>query len=111
MGAASNAAADAGLPVLPGLLHPDRWLLWLGLLFIASVYFFPTGVVGRLRNPAKTVLNSAANAPVFPIISGPESLIKARVTGFANVDAIMARLSVFLGRPEECQRRFSAFGR
>jgi branched-chain amino acid transport system permease protein len=34
-----------------GLLHPDRWLLWLGLLFIASVYFFPTGVVGRLRNP------------------------------------------------------------
>ncbi len=50
MGAASNAAADAGLPLLPGLLHPDRWLLWLGLLFIASVYFFPTGVVGRLRN-------------------------------------------------------------
>lgn len=49
MGAASSAAADAGLPLLPGLLHPDRWLLWLGLLFIASVYFFPTGVVGRLR--------------------------------------------------------------
>lgn len=51
MGTASNAAADAGLPLLPGLLHPDRWLLWLGLLFIASVYFFPTGVVGRLRRP------------------------------------------------------------
>ena len=49
MGAASRAAADAGLPLLPGLLHPDRWLLWLGVLFIASVYFFPTGVVGRLR--------------------------------------------------------------
>ncbi|HZR90314.1 MAG TPA: branched-chain amino acid ABC transporter permease [Bradyrhizobium sp.] len=49
MGTASRAAADAGLPLLPGLLHPDRWLLWLGLLFIASVYFFPTGVVGRLR--------------------------------------------------------------
>ncbi|MEW6643875.1 MAG: branched-chain amino acid ABC transporter permease [Pseudomonadota bacterium] len=49
MGAASSAAADAGLPLLPGLLHPDRWLLWLGLLFIASVYFFPTGIVGRLR--------------------------------------------------------------
>jgi branched-chain amino acid transport system permease protein len=42
-----------GLPLLPGLLHPDRWLLWLGLLFIASVYFFPTGVVGRLRNPSR----------------------------------------------------------
>jgi branched-chain amino acid transport system permease protein len=53
MGAASSAAAEAGLPLLPGLLHPDRWLLWLGLLFIASVYFFPTGVVGRLRNPPK----------------------------------------------------------
>jgi branched-chain amino acid transport system permease protein len=49
MGTASRAAADAGLPLLPGLLHPDRWLLWLGVLFIASVYFFPTGVVGRLR--------------------------------------------------------------
>jgi branched-chain amino acid transport system permease protein len=49
MGVVSNAAADAGLPLLPGLLHPDRWLLWLGLLFIASVYFFPTGIVGRLR--------------------------------------------------------------
>jgi hypothetical protein len=35
-----NAATEAGLPLLPGLLHPDRWLLWLGLLFIASVYFF-----------------------------------------------------------------------
>jgi branched-chain amino acid transport system permease protein len=50
MGIASNAAAEAGLPLLPGLLHPDRWLLWLGLLFIASVYFFPTGIVGRLRD-------------------------------------------------------------
>jgi branched-chain amino acid transport system permease protein len=52
MGMASAAASEAGLPLLPGLLHPDRWLLWLGLLFIASVYFFPTGVVGRLRSKA-----------------------------------------------------------
>jgi branched-chain amino acid transport system permease protein len=49
MGTASSTAAELGLPLLPGLLHPDRWLLWLGLLFIASVYFFPTGIVGRLR--------------------------------------------------------------
>jgi branched-chain amino acid transport system permease protein len=49
MGAASTATASAGIPLLPNLLHPDRWLLWLGLLFIASVYFFPTGVVGKLR--------------------------------------------------------------
>ena len=36
MGVASKAAAEAGLPLLPSLLHPDRWLLWLGLLFIAA---------------------------------------------------------------------------
>ena len=41
--------ATAGLPWLPALLSPDRWLLWLGLLFVLSVYYFPTGVVGRLR--------------------------------------------------------------
>jgi len=34
------------------LLSPDRWLLWLGLLFVLSVYHFPTGVVGRLRQAA-----------------------------------------------------------
>jgi len=49
MGALSKALE--GLPILPQLFHPDRWLLWLGLLFITSVYFFPTGVVGRLRRP------------------------------------------------------------
>jgi branched-chain amino acid transport system permease protein len=42
-----------GLPLLPDLIHPDRWLLWFGILFILSVYFFPTGIVGRLRK-AKT---------------------------------------------------------
>jgi branched-chain amino acid transport system permease protein len=47
MGVAS--AATEGLPLVPQLLHPDRWLLWLGILFILSVYFFPTGIVGRLR--------------------------------------------------------------
>lgn len=39
----------SGLPWLAALLSPDRWLLWLGLLFVLSVYYFPTGVVGRLR--------------------------------------------------------------
>ena len=36
------------MPLLPVILHPDRWLLWLGVLFVLSVYFFPTGIVGRL---------------------------------------------------------------
>ena len=42
--------ATAALPLVPDLLDSDRWLLWLGLLFILSVYFFPTGIVGRLRS-------------------------------------------------------------
>jgi branched-chain amino acid transport system permease protein len=47
MGQAS--AALAGVPVLSAALHPDRWMLWLGVLFVLSVYFFPIGIVGRLR--------------------------------------------------------------
>ncbi len=41
--------AFSGVPLLPQLLHPDRWLLWLGVLFIVGVYYFPSGIVGRLR--------------------------------------------------------------
>ncbi|MDD0814806.1 branched-chain amino acid ABC transporter permease [Curvibacter sp. HBC28] len=44
-----GSEATASLPWLSSLLSPDRWLLWLGLLFVLSVYYFPTGVVGRLR--------------------------------------------------------------
>jgi branched-chain amino acid transport system permease protein len=44
----ANGAVE-GLPLLPAVLTPDRWLLWLGLLFVLSVYHFPSGVVGRLR--------------------------------------------------------------
>jgi branched-chain amino acid transport system permease protein len=43
------SGAFAGWPVLPGLFHPDRWLLWLGVLFVLIVYFFPSGIVGKLR--------------------------------------------------------------
>ncbi|MCX7366879.1 MAG: branched-chain amino acid ABC transporter permease, partial [Alphaproteobacteria bacterium] len=42
--------ALVGAPLLANLFHPDRWLLWLGVAFILCVYFFPTGIVGRLRN-------------------------------------------------------------
>ncbi|CAB3644104.1 hypothetical protein LMG26696_02318 [Achromobacter pulmonis] len=31
------------------LFEQDRWLLWLGILFVLSVYYFPSGVAGRLR--------------------------------------------------------------
>jgi branched-chain amino acid transport system permease protein len=36
------------------LVSPDRWLLWLGVLFVLSVYHFPNGVVGRLRQKRGT---------------------------------------------------------
>ncbi len=46
---ADGASALAGIPVLAEALHPDRWMLWLGVLFVLSIYFFPTGIVGKLR--------------------------------------------------------------
>ncbi|MXU66657.1 branched-chain amino acid ABC transporter permease [Oceanomicrobium pacificus] len=46
MEVAAHATGD--LPLLPELLDPDRWLLWLGILFILLVYFFPKGLVGTL---------------------------------------------------------------
>jgi len=44
-----GASVVEGVPVLSQLISPDRWLLWLGILFVLSVYHFPSGVVGRLR--------------------------------------------------------------
>lgn len=44
-----GSEAASGLPWLAALLSPDRWLLWLGVLFVLSVYYFPTGIVGKLR--------------------------------------------------------------
>ena len=44
MGAAAEATAS--IPILPQLLAPDRWLFWLGIIFILLVYFFPKGIAG-----------------------------------------------------------------
>ena len=46
---AHGSSALEGVPVLAAALHPDRWMLWLGVLFILSIYFFPIGIVGKLR--------------------------------------------------------------
>jgi len=42
-------ATIAGTPLLSALFHPDRWLLWLGILFVLIVTFFPQGLFGWLR--------------------------------------------------------------
>ena len=49
IGQLSQGAADLGLARLAQVLHPDRWLMWLGLMFILAVYFAPTGLYGKLR--------------------------------------------------------------
>jgi branched-chain amino acid transport system permease protein len=49
MAALSQAAANASVPLLPALFHPDRWLLWLGLAFVLAVYFAPSGIAGALK--------------------------------------------------------------
>ncbi|MGE0603618.1 MAG: branched-chain amino acid ABC transporter permease [Xanthobacteraceae bacterium] len=49
LGSLGKLGASAGIPFVSTLLSADRWLLWLGILFILSVYFFPTGIVGKLR--------------------------------------------------------------
>ncbi len=49
------ATATEAIPLLPELLSPDRWLLWLGIIFILLVYFFPAGIAGTImqRRAAK----------------------------------------------------------
>jgi branched-chain amino acid transport system permease protein len=37
------------LPWLGALVSAQRWLLWLGLLFVLAVYHFPGGITARLR--------------------------------------------------------------
>ncbi|MBE7420112.1 MAG: branched-chain amino acid ABC transporter permease [Ideonella sp.] len=47
-----GALALEGVPLLGAVVNPDRWLLWLGVLFVLAVYHFPSGIVGRLRTGA-----------------------------------------------------------
>jgi branched-chain amino acid transport system permease protein len=67
--------AVAGLPWLAALLSPDRWLLWLGVLFVLSVYYFPTGVVGRLRAMRAATVRSPS-VPAATAAAPPEKSLK-----------------------------------
>jgi branched-chain amino acid transport system permease protein len=49
-----GASSVEGIPIVAQLVSPDRWLLWLGILFVLSVYHVPSGVVGRLRAMRRT---------------------------------------------------------
>jgi len=57
---ASDAAARTPHigAVLATLVSPDRWLLWLGVLFVLSVYYFPDGIVGRFRKERARALSA-----------------------------------------------------
>lgn len=44
-----GSEAAGSIALLAALLSPDRWLFWLGVMFVAAVYYFPTGIVGYLR--------------------------------------------------------------
>ncbi|MBU6382416.1 MAG: branched-chain amino acid ABC transporter permease [Betaproteobacteria bacterium] len=57
------AKAFNAVPLLSDLVNPDRWLLWMGLLFVLSVYYFPSGIVGRLRRIRMPAAKSDATAP------------------------------------------------
>ncbi|CAN7726970.1 branched-chain amino acid ABC transporter permease [Variovorax sp. LjRoot84] len=52
----SMSTSLVSVPLLAKLFHPDRWLLWFGAVFVLSVYFFPSGIVGKLRSSTKEVL-------------------------------------------------------
>jgi branched-chain amino acid transport system permease protein len=49
----ADSVIGTTITFLSRLVHPDRWFMWLGILFILSVYYFPLGVVGKLRTLKK----------------------------------------------------------
>jgi branched-chain amino acid transport system permease protein len=67
LGIAALHEQTAGIPGLDALTDPNRWLLWLGLLFVLSVYFFPDGVVGTLRRRSAARSKRAAKSALDTI--------------------------------------------
>ncbi|MFL0799402.1 MAG: branched-chain amino acid ABC transporter permease [Agarilytica sp.] len=46
LGFATSATVDTPFAVM---FEHERWLFWLGMIFILSVYFLPQGIAGRLK--------------------------------------------------------------
>lgn len=63
--------ATANVPVIHAILDPERWYLWLGILFVLSVYFFPKGVVGQLRQRAERKGHSQGGPRLEPVEDAP----------------------------------------
>jgi branched-chain amino acid transport system permease protein len=57
------AGAWGDQPLASAIFSPDRWLLWLGVLFVLAVYHFPTGIMGRLEAPGRRRADRAASDP------------------------------------------------
>ncbi|MCW7537220.1 branched-chain amino acid ABC transporter permease [Aquabacterium sp. A7-Y] len=59
-----------GLGLISELVSADRWLLWLGVLFVLCVYHFPSGIVGKLRQSSQA---PAAVPPAAPPQGQPQA--------------------------------------
>ena len=94
---ARPAMPPSGLPWLSALLSPDRWLLWLGLLFVLSVYYFPTGIVGRLR--ALRRLTLSLPPPTQETYSEDNQEVSARCPATGRSWARRAAHAALLGIP------------
>lgn len=49
----SDSVMGSTIAFFSRLISPDRWFMWLGILFVLSVYYFPLGIVGKLRTLKK----------------------------------------------------------
>ncbi len=51
------------IPFVADLLNAERWQLWLGLLFVLTLYYFPTGIAGHLRGKKRERQAKLASLP------------------------------------------------
>ncbi|WP_339804341.1 branched-chain amino acid ABC transporter permease [uncultured Marinobacter sp.] len=64
------------IPFVAELLGPGHWLLWFGVLFVLSVYFFPAGVVGQLRIWTRQRQMRGAEPPSTPPPASSDEVVQ-----------------------------------